>query len=197
MKATIARVWWAAGSIWIGVNHSANPASGPNTAPTIMRGDSCSPNSSWGRAATPMLTSATFAIKSPPALAAKRQQNPAQGVSPEVGFRADTSREAAADASNLPPLRGCDIYMNTNTQRLRAGLSSRAASRLWATHPCALGYILSPLRGEINSFASLRIGILRASVLRHLRVNGGGYLQIVDLEIKPSGFIFSPGAAKG
>jgi len=65
------------------------------------------------------------------ATTAKRQQSLAQSVSPGFDFTLNASREAAADAINLPPLRGCDI-MNAITQRLRAGLSSHAASRLWA-----------------------------------------------------------------
>ena len=61
--------------------------------------------------------------------AAKRQQNLAQGISPGFDFRADTSREGAADAANLPPLRGCDMDEHEPSAR-------------------ALGYLLSPLRGE-------------------------------------------------
>jgi len=64
--------------------------------------------------------------------AAKRQQNVAQGVSPGFDVSPNTSRGAAADASNLSPLIGAGMYMYTHTQRLRAGLSSDAASRLLA-----------------------------------------------------------------
>src|SRR6266566_203150 len=67
MKATIASVWWATGSTCIGMNQSANPTSGPNTEPILMRGES-SANSSGGGAATPILTSAMsaiFAIENP------------------------------------------------------------------------------------------------------------------------------------
>src|SRR5207244_7121454 len=41
------------------------------------------------------------------------------------------------------------------------------------------------------------VAISAANTLRHLPVNGGGRHQILDVEIKPSGFIFLPRAAKG
>jgi len=56
---------------------------------------------------------------------------PSQGVSPGFDFRADTSREGAADAANLPPLRGCDMDEHEPSAR-------------------ALGYLLTPLRGLGN-----------------------------------------------
>src|SRR5215472_13601619 len=113
MKATIASVCCATGWTCMGANHSANPTSGPNTEPTIMRGEICSANSSCGCTATPILAfvTSTFAIR-------------------DLRF-------------------------------------------------------------------ALAVGRLIANIQRHLRVNGRGYYQIVDIEIKPSGFIFPPRAAKG
>jgi len=53
----------------------------------------------------------------------------AQGASPGIDFRDKTSREAAAELQILPPLR-VGMYMHTRTPSA-----------------CALGYVLTPLRG--------------------------------------------------
>jgi len=52
----------------------------------------------------------------------------------------------------LSPFQGFALA-HALTQRLRAGLLSSAASRLSATAPYALGYVLPPLRGEIRTLA--------------------------------------------
>src|SRR5437867_1820840 len=70
------------------------------------------------------------------AQAAKRQQKLAPGVSRGFEFHADTSREAAAVASIFCPA-GAATSTNIKPQRLRAGLFSRAASRLWELHSVA------------------------------------------------------------
>src|SRR5437870_1410335 len=57
-------------------------------------------------------------------------------------------------------------YMNTNIQRLRAGLSSHAASRLWATAPRGRGWVgLIPM-----IFVALVYLVLRYSVLGSLGI---------------------------
>ena len=61
--------------------------------------------------------------------AAKRQKRLAQGVSPGFDFAAEASRGAAAELEICRPF-GAVIYVHPQTQRLRAGLTSHAASRL-------------------------------------------------------------------
>ena len=83
-------------------------------------------------------------------LAAKRQQKLAQGVSPGFDFRSDTSREAAADAANLAPLRGSDMDKH-EPQRARWAIFSRRFAA-WATRPDAPGYLSVAASRRNNSF---------------------------------------------
>jgi len=83
-------------------------------------------------------------------LAAKRQQKLAQGVSPGFDFRSDTSREAAADAANLTPLRGSDMDKH-EPQRARWAIFSRRFAA-WATRPDAPGYLSVAASRRNNSF---------------------------------------------
>jgi len=71
--------------------------------------------------------------------AAKRRKSGSPGRQPWfLIFKDRTSREAAAEGQICRPF-GAVTYMVTHTQRWRAGLSSHAASRRWATVPDALG----------------------------------------------------------
>src|SRR5947209_14486722 len=82
--------------------------------------------------------------------------------------------------------------------------SSIFTSATFAIKPSAVGAVYDrpqcrnrDIAGGHRPPLQLLIGTLPANTLRHLRVNGSGCHQIFDVEIKPSGFIFLPRAAKG
>src|SRR5256885_11520315 len=108
-------------------------------------------------------------------LAAKRQQNLAQGVSPGFDFRADPSREGAADAANLPPLRGCDMDEH-EPQRSRVGYLLTPL-RGWGNTPVSAGLLAVLVVLGVERFVLFVLLIAAGSVCLFARLPEMGFLR--------------------